>query len=372
MKKLYTALLLALVYMQVNAQCTTNYLTNPSFEAPIQPSLGNNFPAPYNVFAGWSILTASPTVQIGGFNVVRVNGSVYSGGPNNAHNGGNQYVDINGAGGYVQQSITVTCGSVIEYSGWFSRREPGGAGFTGYMDLLDASNNVISTSNTVSFTSNEDEEVWKQVNGLSVGVLPGVYTVRFFMDDYANVDDAFLCVSPGCVLSTKFNDFNVTSAKCTAKLTWVASDEAALKQYDVQMSEDGVGYKNVGMVLPKSLSASNSYDFVYNTVKAGKAFFRVRSTDVDGKIAYSKVTPANLNCNETVISIYPNPVADVLHINVTNGGKALLYTVDGRLMGTHLLTNGDNSIDIKKLSKGIYVVKVTDNLKTEVRRITKM
>jgi Secretion system C-terminal sorting domain len=62
----------------------------------------------------------------------------------------------------------------------------------------------------------------------------------------------------------------------------------------------------------------------------------------------------------------------VLHINVTNGGKALLYTVDGRLMGTHLLTNGDNSIDIKKLSKGIYVVKVTDNLKTEVRRITKM
>ncbi len=374
MKKLYSSLLVALVSLQVNAQCTTNYLLNPSFESPIQPSIGNNFPAPYNVFGGWSILTASPTVQTGGFNVVRVNGSAYSGGPNNAHNGGNQYVDINGAGGFVQQSFTVTCGSVIEYSGWFSRREVGGTGFNGYMELLDASNNPISTSNIVSFTSNESEEVWKEVTGTSVGVLPGVYTIRFFMDDFANIDDAFLCVSPGCVLSTKVNNINASSNNCTNTISWLAENETTLKNYEIQKSDDGINYNTVGSMVSLNQTGASSYTFK-DKVSSNNSFYRLKTFELDNTFNYSKIVSATSNCDLLNVSVFPNPTANVLNINTFANSKhksAVILNSTGKQVATYNLTNGNNIFDIKSLPKGLYIVKVLSDVDSKVFRITKL
>jgi Secretion system C-terminal sorting domain len=373
MKKIYTLLFVVFVTYNTNAQCNTNYLINPSFETPIQPSLGNNFPAPYNVFGGWSILTASPTVQIGGFNVVKVDGSGYSGGPNTAHGTGNQYVDINGAGGFVQQTFTVTCGSTIEYSGWFSRREPGGNGFNGYMDLLDGSNNPISTSTTVSFTSNESEEVWKQVIGTSVSVLPGTYTIRFFMDDYANVDDAFLCVNPGCVLSTKINDINASSNNCSNTLNWISENESNLKNYEIQKSEDGIKYNTISTVVSTKQNNISKYTITDKALSTN-SYYRLKINESDNTFSYSKSITVTSTCDFTKVSVYPNPTTDIINVNISNNKRktALIFNATGKKVAQSNLINGNNIVDIKSLPKGVYVVKVMSDTESKVFRITKL
>ncbi len=372
MKKVYLVFSCVFYFAisSVYAQCTTNYLINPSFEAPVQPILGNNFPSPYNTFNGWSIPTATAGVPVGGFNVIRVNGGTYSGGPNNAHNGGNQYVDINSAGGFVQQSFTVTCGSTIEFSGWFSRREPGGTGFTGSMDIIDASNNVITTSTTVSFTSSESEEVWKQVIGTPVSIIAGTYTIRFRMDDFANVDDAFLCVSPGCVLATSLTDFSVTANKCSANINWRTEDESDLKNYEIQTSNDGVIFKTVETILPKN---SRNYSFEYKA-PSGKSFYRLKLNEKDNTFSYSKIIPVTISCDNISVSVYPNPASDVLHVNINSNAlnRVVITNAAGKNISTGILQNGDNSINIKNLPKGMYIVKILNDVDTKVYRITKL
>lgn len=369
MKKYFTFLLILTASSKsLFAQCVTNYLINPSFESPIQPNLGNNFPTPVSSFNGWTIPSGA------GFNVVKVNGSAYSGGPDNAHNGGNQYIDINSAGGFVQQSFTIACISSLNFSGWFSRRESGGTGFTNYIEILNSSNTVVATSSSVSFTSNESQETWKQATGSALNLPAGTYKFRFLVDDFANIDDAFLCLNPGCVLATNLIDFSATANKCTSKFAWLSSNETTLKQYNIEYSKDGINFKTIGTVYPKASSTSNNYEFNYDGIFEGKCFFRLKTIEIDNQFSYSKIVGIFMNCNNADVSIFPNPVADVLHINIFNDSEcaAFIYSSNGNLISRQLVKKGNNLINIKALTNGMYIIKIVSESNMQVFRITKI
>jgi hypothetical protein len=238
------------------------------------------------------------------------------------------------------------------------------------MDVIDGSNNIITTSSTVSFTSNESEEVWKQVIGTPVAVVAGTYTIRFIMDDYANIDDAFLCISPGCVLATTLTDFSVRSDKCNANLNWAAVDEIELKNYEVQTSNDGTVFKTIATIHPTNAS---NYSFE-NTATSGKSFYRLKLNDKNNTFTYSKIIPVTVNCDNGSVNVYPNPVSDMLHVNVSSNAlnRAVIYNASGKNISTTILQNGDNMIDIKNLPKGMYVVKVLNDTDSKIYKITKL
>src|SRR5690606_31095160 len=67
----------------------------------------------------------------------------------------------------------------------------------------------------------------------------------------------------------------------------------------------------------------------------------------------------NLNLIETdsptQISIFPNPVKDILQIqNLKESSKIQLYNTNGQL----LFETSSNPIDTKNLSEGIYILKI--------------
>lgn len=69
----------------------------------------------------------------------------------------------------------------------------------------------------------------------------------------------------------------------------------------------------------------------------------------------------NLNLNETdshtQISIFPNPVKDILQIqNLKESSKIQLYNTNGQL----LFETSSNQIDTKNLSEGIYILKILE------------
>ncbi len=374
MKNSYLALLCICIIgtLKISAQpCTTNFLNNPSFESPIQVALGNNFTAPYNVFNGWSIPSATAGTAAGGFNIIRVNGSAYSGGPNTAH-AGTQYVDINNAGGYVEQNFTLSCPSTISFSGWFSRREPGVSGFSSYIDINSGAT-IVATSTIVNFTNNESEETWKEVTG-TASLPAGTYTFRFYMDNFANIDDAFLCASPGCILPISIAEFSASSIKCNDKINWVTYSEVNSSHFDVEYSADGRSFKTVGTVPAKNIITGGSYSFNYKSTSA-KSYYRLKGVDIDGQISYSKIIDVSSNCDMVSINIYPNPIIDALHVNISNNNssKLVIFNIEGKMVVPFtVLQNGDNTVNIKNLPSGIYIVKVFDEVDTKVIRVTKL
>ncbi|MDX9881156.1 MAG: T9SS type A sorting domain-containing protein [Prolixibacteraceae bacterium] len=63
---------------------------------------------------------------------------------------------------------------------------------------------------------------------------------------------------------------------------------------------------------------------------------------------------------KTKMDFYPNPVKDILHIkNVTAGAKLYIYDMQGCLCIEELLT--DMTIDVSKLSKGAYIIKIVED-----------
>jgi hypothetical protein len=60
--------------------------------------------------------------------------------------------------------------------------------------------------------------------------------------------------------------------------------------------------------------------------------------------------------NESNFKIYPNPVDDVLNIKSTNDINSTIYDITGK----KVLESNSKNINLEKLTKGIYIIKIKD------------
>ncbi|MEI6755170.1 MAG: T9SS type A sorting domain-containing protein, partial [Paludibacter sp.] len=74
------------------------------------------------------------------------------------------------------------------------------------------------------------------------------------------------------------------------------------------------------------------------------------------------------NVEADIITIYPNPVAEKLNIQVTEATTAGLYTMLGKLVFSENLKRGINTVDISRINKGIYIAKIGKNIVRIVKK----
>ena len=380
MKYLYNVVaagLLSLTGLISQAQCTLNYLLNASFEAPVQSNNnGNNFPAGVS-FNNWTITNVSPATP-NPWNIVRVNGGGYTGGPNTAQQG-LQYVDVNSAAGNVEQTFNLGCPATINFSGYFSSREASGyTNWTAQINILDASNAVVASSSTRTFTVADadggTDAIWYQLSG-TASLPAGVYTFSAVLGNFGNFDNAFLCAAPGCLLPTKLSYFGAEISNCVTKLKWIAESETDFNKYVVEYSRNGVDFSEAGFINAAQQGLPKTY-FFQHTPPEGKSFYRLKLLDIDGRVNYSKTIAINSSCNNSSVLIYPNPVTDFLNINiavVSSSGKmkAVLYNTQGQLLFNKPLASGTNVIDMRSIPSGIYSLQVIENDKISLYKIIK-
>ena len=88
------------------------------------------------------------------------------------------------------------------------------------------------------------------------------------------------------------------------------------------------------------------------------------------KTAYA--TMATSDVNKAQVKLYPNPVSDHLHIS-TDGRKVLsvkIYNFAGAIVKNNVTMNGD-SVDLRSLNTGNYIVSVTTDNGTVTKKIIK-
>ena len=72
--------------------------------------------------------------------------------------------------------------------------------------------------------------------------------------------------------------------------------------------------------------------------------------------------------------MYPNPVSDVLNIQLPTGtdkAEVGVYDYTGRLVSSKTISSNDSTLDVQNISKGIYIIRVTTNSKIGVQRFIK-
>jgi hypothetical protein len=76
---------------------------------------------------------------------------------------------------------------------------------------------------------------------------------------------------------------------------------------------------------------------------------------------------------EDELSIYPNPVNDVMNINYPTQGTIVIYNAIGQKACAYSINKGLNTIDVRQLSQGLYNVVVRDEHNTVIttRKIIK-
>ena len=149
----------------------------------------------------------------------------------------------------------------------------------------------------------------------------------------------------------------------TGNLVSVASRIADNNKGYIQLYKYGNNsWTNVGVTITGDVTGDNlgaSVEVKNGNVVAGSSDFNLGTPNNGGVRAYSFSTSLSVEKNELLanINVYPNPVSDVLYIKGIQVKNVSVFN----LKGQNMLNSSKESVSLKDLVKGVYLIKITDS-----------
>jgi hypothetical protein len=158
-------------------------------------------------------------------------------------------------------------------------------------------------------------------------------------------------------------------------LNWATVSELNSKGFEVQRSTDGGNFYSLGFVSTKGLNGNSisilNYEYVDYDVIGVDQYYRLKQIDIDGASKLSAVVKVSraIPLKYTVSNLYPNPAADIVYFNFSSKDKTALNVevldLSGRVVMKKILTavagNNGFDFDVNRLSKGLYVLRVSNS-----------
>lgn len=153
-------------------------------------------------------------------------------------------------------------------------------------------------------------------------------------------------------------------------LSWQTQGEIDTRYFMVEKSADGATFGDIGSV-PAVGSGSNSYSFTDTHPLPGKAFYRLKTVDLDSSAAYSPIIVlTNTTAGSSALRVYPNPttagVTVSIGANTLLNTPARLFTLDGRLVSEQLITSRQLYFDCRRLTPGVYFLQLSNGVSTRI------
>jgi hypothetical protein len=159
----------------------------------------------------------------------------------------------------------------------------------------------------------------------------------------------------------------------TVKLTWITASELNSDYFSIEKSKDGLSFQSIGkMKASGTTNNTNRYIYEDSSINSGRAYYRLKQVDLDGKFEYSEVCYVNSPVEEYTLKIYPNPGSNTVYIDL-GGEEALSFSVLNNL-GQKLSVpsyDGDAKkvLDTSNLTAGFYIIEVTIDRKVFKEKI---
>jgi len=175
------------------------------------------------------------------------------------------------------------------------------------------------------------------------------------------------------------------SAQTTHNLDWANDGSSNNQQITIDVGDTIIWTWGSGTHNLRATSGTESFDSGYFS-GAGNTFTytfnQVGSTDyvcdphagnMNGTVTVTSTAGISKN-NLLSFEMYPNPVSDVLNIQLPTGtekAEISVFDYTGRLVSSKIISSNDTAIDVQKISRGIYMIRVATNTKIGVQRFIK-
>jgi hypothetical protein len=160
-------------------------------------------------------------------------------------------------------------------------------------------------------------------------------------------------------IPVEMTSFTAKKVGTANKLAWQTATEINNYYFDVERSNDGATFQNIGKV--KGVGNTNTlsnYDFMDENPLAGTNYYRLQQVDVNGKTTTSKTVAVNANGKGSV-KVFPTLATDKLSVLTTSEKEEAYEIVNlvGQIVAQGRLTNSAD-VQISQLAKGNYVLKI--------------
>lgn len=184
-------------------------------------------------------------------------------------------------------------------------------------------------------------------------------------------------------LPVKLSEFNAKKTDTKVELEWTTTMEKNVSHFAVQRSMNGSEYSDIGMIFTTGDSdIERDYHFTDDVKSMNKQviYYRLKMVDLDGKFQYSPVRAIRIGAQSETPTVlaYPNPVMDNLRVTLPASWQNNKITIDlvntnGQVMKrvTNNRASQTETIDVRDLAVGLYMVRVSNGSETAVQRIIK-
>ncbi len=157
-------------------------------------------------------------------------------------------------------------------------------------------------------------------------------------------------------------------------LNWQVSNEELTKKYIVERKNSYNQFTEIGYEYAKGNSSNiSAHSFVDKKPDAEKNFYRLKLIRNDNTFSYSDIILLTRQQSNLQVTVYPNPVKDLLNIEFKNGNnrtyKISMYNSVNQLMKqTTFITDVNNQLQInrtKAMSPGLYILQIIDETNNE-------
>lgn len=153
--------------------------------------------------------------------------------------------------------------------------------------------------------------------------------------------------------------FKAAKENMQINLDWSTTSEVNSNRFEIEHSLNGKDWNSIGSVASGVQSKIKlDYHFTHMNPADGNNYYRLKMLDKDETFAFSSIK--NVEFENVNLEIFPNPVADLLSIKMSNWASVNNIRLIN-LVGTTVYDSGKTplqSVNVTNLKQGIYVVKI--------------
>ena len=263
------------------------------------------------------------------------------------------------------QSNCLATGSAIAFSTTGQNTDPG---FETMYVLTDSADVIISSANASPITAPSTAGTYKIYvvnydtnNGNSTPTLTAGTPISGVGGDCVAISDSPLVVCVAPPMPVILVSFTAVEESGVAQLKWETTEESNSERFDIQRSADAKVWVNIGTKGAAGESkALQTYNFSDISPLKGANYYRLKMIDQDATFSYSRIE--GIRFKKGVISVYPNPVENVLFLTGIEWSDVKLISIHNSSGQTVYARSSFSSsgINVSRLATGIYLVRITE------------
>jgi hypothetical protein len=174
-------------------------------------------------------------------------------------------------------------------------------------------------------------------------------------------------------LAITLGDISASNEGNRNRVTWNTLLEDKGDRFEVEKSIDGRNFTKLTSLPARGFASS--YTVFDDQPVEGRNYYRLKTHDVAGSKLSKTVSAVVLKNNEFAINAFPNPVKNQLNINIhgtiARGAGISISNAMGSVVKQYNITSNRVVINFTNYPAGTYLIKYTDNNRSEVIKIIK-